>query len=216
MNHHDDWLKAILCAAAPKATALIDNDTAMTEIRAAWALWAMSIASAQASSRNVTAEALFGSSKGAYRSKGGAADQLEDMRRRLEQLARLASDTREAFTMPGDGMLEAFAGQFDDAVADARKNISLAIAALKLIEDELIFTGKKNGPGNLADKQRLSFDIVAHEVADQWSCLNLPFPTGNARDGGLINFLDTLHEEAGAGPLKSVPALMATIRKRWG
>lgn len=216
MNHQDDWLKAILRAAAPKAAALIEDEAAFTEVRVTWGMWALSVASAQASPRSFSAEALFGSSKGAFRSKGGAADQLDDMKRRLEQLGRLALDTREAFTMPGDGTLEAFAGQFEDAVADARKSISQAIAALKLIEDELIFTGKKNGPGNLADKQRLSFDIVAHEVADQWSRLNLPFPTGNARDGGLIDFLHTLHEQAGAGPLKSVPALMATIRKRWG
>ncbi|WP_103173249.1 hypothetical protein [Paracoccus sp. SY] len=211
MNEQDDWLRAILRASAPQAIPLIEDNVAMVEIKAVYYPWALSVMSADQAPR-VTAAALFGSSKGSDRKKSGALSQLEEMKRQLEQIENLAAETRASFAWASNDFITPLAYQFHAAIAAARDNVAQALAALLVIDDELAKTKKKFGPGSLADKQRGSFDEVAREVMFQWRRMDLPKPVGNKRDGGLIDLLDALHQEAGAGPLKSIPALMAKLR----
>lgn len=211
MNHQSAWLEACLRASAPKAAPLIEDDVAITEIKAVYYPWAISVISAR-EAPHVTAAAIFGSSRGGDRKKSGALSQLEEMKRQLEQIEKLSAETRESFAWSTNDFLPPFAYQFHAAISAARENVAQALAALTLIDEELTSTNGKLGPGSLADKQRGSFDDVAREVMVQWRRLGLPTPVGNKRDGGLIDLLDALHQEAGAGPLKSIPDLMARLR----
>lgn len=210
---HGDWLWLAVAEKAPDAIEFMRHAGAWREVATAFYRWHLSRERALRS-EGVSAGHLFGFSRGAGRRSTGGQGDIEILEKEIARVEKVVAAAADEFEWGENSWVTEFADQAASGLREAINGMAKAKAALALLRDELEASGAIAGPGSLADKQRVKFESVALVAAFEWKRCGIVLPTGNDRRGGFIDLLDAIHQAAGAGPLKSIPTLMANIRQK--